>query len=334
MNEFITIKNAKGTQVELSPYGASINRVQVAMKSGELRDVVLYCDDLSHLKAQTAYAGATVGRYANRIHRGRFQLNGIAYQTSTNHEGNTLHGGKDNLSHRDWTVKEQGSSHVTFWIDSPNNDQGFPGSVQLEATFQLFDDQRLVINYRATCSEPTPINITAHPYFCLGPHELGVTNHQLRINAEQYYPIDRFGIPTSDPVDVNDTCFDLRSGSNIHVKPNFSLGDELPTGYDHCFKVSDAISATPKQVASLVSPDQRLQLDISSNMPALQVYSGYWLKGTQWGLERIGEHQQGFGIEPQFAPDSPNQPHWPNCIYSPERPYHHQIEYRFIEHPC
>lgn len=329
MSEFIVLKNERGSRVELSCYGASINRIQVAMSNGELRDTVIYCDHESFLKQQGAYAGATVGRFANRINEGRFTLADTTYQTDTNLNGHCLHGGTEGFSHRTWELKELTESRAVMTLVSPAGDQGFPGELHVDASFEWFDNDVLTIQYKATCDAPTPINITAHPYFNLDVDQDTVLRHKLTVESDRFYPIDATGIPTSDAISVENSGFDFRLPKILRADLMTDEQQHITRGYDHCYLIQDQQEIVQK-MCRLEASDTQLSVEIFSNMPSLQVYTGNWLEGTCWGENRFGKAYQGIGLEPQFAPNSVNHATWPDCVFSSERPYLHTIEYRFI----
>ncbi|WP_298633942.1 aldose epimerase family protein [uncultured Umboniibacter sp.] len=327
----IELSNRLGSKLTLLSYGASIARLQIALNSGELRDTVLFCDSAREHLTQEIYLGSTIGRYANRIADGKFECNSTAYQVSQNEGSNSLHGGTLGFDKRVWQIKSVNRSSVTFRLQSNDGDQGFPGRVIVYAQFSLSDDNVVSIDYRATANADTPLNITAHPYFNLARQHPTISTHQLEIFADHYIPVNSSGIPLEQPASVDGNSFDFREPRCIGDVLLQDSHQEITAGYDHSFIVQEDMTPTPIPMARLSSPRGDLSLTVHSNMPAVQCYAGGGLAGTLLGRNQRLENYAAVALEPQFAPNSPNQPNWPTCIFGPQRSYHHQIRYEFSE---
>jgi galactose mutarotase-like enzyme len=235
------------------------------------------------------YAGATIGRSANRIAGGRFELDGVERRLPVNDRGNTLHGGPDGFDARTWTVLETGRCHVVLGLVSPDGDQGFPGELDVQARLEV-DGPRLATSYDATTSAPTVVSLTSHPYYRLVGPGRAVTDHRLRVAADDYLPVDDTGLPTGT-APVPGTRFD-------HDRPR-----PLAADLDHCWVLR---GSGLREVATLTGDG--LALDLATDQPGLQVYSG-------------GGRIDGVALEPQHLPDSPHHPDWPSTVLRPGEDY-------------
>lgn len=303
--QIITLKNAKGMTVQIMDWGATWISCKVPVH-GQLREVLLGCKAENYPK-QTAYLGASIGRYANRIADSRFQVNGRTFVLTANQGKHQLHGGSG-FDKRRWTVEKCGQNFVRFSLLSKDGDQGFPGNVQVTAHYELDDDNGLNVSYEAKCDQDTPLNLTNHAYFNLQNAGEGcdVRTHILQLNAIQFLPVDSEGIPNAPLKNVGETSFDFRQPKSI--KQDFLQEEQLATkGYDHAFLLND--SAT-KTAAILTAPDGSLQLKISTSQAALQVYTGNYLTGVPTRSGGIYQDYQGIALETQALPDTPNHPEW------------------------
>ncbi len=318
--QLITLGNAQGLQITCMDFGATWVSCKVPTSQGR-REVLLGGAGLEDYQHQSVYLGQTIGRYANRIADGHYEHNGRTIQLATNHQGNTLHGGPEGFDRRIWKAENILADAVTFTTTSPDSDQGFPGEVSAAVTYQVHHNNSVTIDYRATCSLSTPLNFTNHAYFNLIDAEAGADcrAHRLRIAAALYLPVNSDGIPDNGLQSVNDTRYDFRQERAID-------GD-----YDHAFLLESEPPDSQESRISLTSADDHLTLDVYTDKPAIQLYTGRWLTGTpnRHGSS-YGAHA-GVALETQFLPDSPNHADWPqpDCFFSPERPYHFTTRYEF-----
>lgn len=327
----VTLENASGMRVSFMDIGATWLSCILPLPEGE-REVLLGVTSMADFNQQTAYLGATVGRYANRIARGRFVIDGESFQLVTNQAGNTLHGGPEALDRCRWQIEEQGSDYVQFSITSPDGDQGFPGKLKVSVRYQLSDENSVLISFNAETDKATPVNLTNHAYFNLLGAESGQLchTHQLEIVAAQYLPTDKVGIPLGELAPVSGSSFDFRQMKAIGQ--DFLVGEQQQAakGYDHAFLL-DPEHNSQDYVARLALPDQSVQLKVFTDKPALQLYTGNWLAGTP---NRTGGHYSdyaGLALETQFLPDSPNHPEWqqPSCILRSGECYSYTTQYQF-----
>ena len=313
-------------RVALLDLGAAINGIRVdADDSGS--DVCIGFTDLDQrLPAMSGYFGAVVGRYANRIADGRFELDGHTYQLSTNENGNTLHGGVDGFDKRIWSVVESSAESITFELVSPDGDQGFPGTLTARATYTLLDDG-LALDLSATTDAPTVCLLTNHLYLNLAGGGTA-ENHLLSVEAAQYVPIDPESIPLGNLADVAGTPFDLREPTRVG-DPVRSDDEQIgrAKGIDQSFQVR---GEGVRPFARVEDPASGRVLELSSDQPGVQVYTGNMLTGV-WVTAAGLRLRQGdaIALEPQQHPDAPNQ-HWSTrCVLRPGEEWTSRIEWRF-----
>ncbi|KAK2076233.1 hypothetical protein QBZ16_001165 [Prototheca wickerhamii] len=342
MTSPIILENARGTRVEILPLGAIIQRLWVADRDGKLDDVVLGFDTETPYKdGSSPYFGAVVGRVANRIANGTFELDGVTYKLHTNNGPNTLHGGLVGFDKREFRVKSQepGSS-VELQYVSPNGEEEFPGSVTVDVRYELTDDNRLRVLMRAVADRPTPINLAQHTYWNLAGHDKGgdVLDHLLVIHGEHYTPVNEVQIPTGEIAPVKGTPFDFTTEHAIGDRIN-----DVPGGYDHNYvlfglgpeareKVKHgAAFTTPKEAILLEHKASGRGLKVSTTAPGVQFYSGNFLDGTLVGKggARYAKHG-GLALETQGFPDAINQPSFPSIVLRPGEEYVHELVYEFF----
>ncbi|MFV0576640.1 MAG: galactose-1-epimerase [Vibrio sp.] len=327
-----TLTNKHGMTASFMDVGATWVSCQVPARQG-LREVLLGMRRLEDYQNHTAFLGATVGRFANRIAKGKFTLNGNDYSITINNNDNSLHGGIDGFDKRRWQVKEKSDSHITYKLASPDGDQGFPGNLTVEVAYTLTDNNQICIEYYAVCDQDCPINLTNHAYFNLDGAESGKTilNHALQLSANEYLPTDEQLIPTGELRKVEGTGFDFNSFKVIGSELLQDADQTLAKGYDHAFTLPPELTDATSPIARLVSSDKAVSMFVYTDKPAIQFYSGNFLAGTP---SRTGEYQdyQGIALETQFLPDCPNHPEWPveNKPFIEKKSfYQYQTSYQF-----
>ena len=328
----VELTNQAGMRVVLMDIGATWLSCRLPLASGELREVLLGMGTMEDFMRQTSYMGVTVGRYANRIANGFFSIKDRQYHVSTNQAGNCLHGGRLGLDKRRWQIAEQSQYHVVFSTVSHDGDQGFPGELSIQVTYTLTEHHGVTISYEATTTHATPCNLTNHAYFNLLGANSGADCHQhwLKVAANQYLPTTDKGIPFGELMDVAGSSFDFRDGKVIAKDWMVDQQQRMAKGYDHSFLFS-ADREVYLPVAEVVSPDNKVRMNVITNKPAMQLYTGNWLAGTP--KREGGEYRDfsGVALETQFLPDSPNHPEWPqpDCILHPKQTYHYFTTYQF-----
>lgn len=315
-------------KVGLTNYGARMLSIETPDRQ-DRRDHVLLGFDQADMILRAGSFGATLGRYANRIAKGRFTLDGETYELSVNDGENTLHGGKKAFAKRFWTVADRTPNQATFTLESADGDQGFPGAVSAVATYTLEADAlRLELTARTT--KPTPINMSAHPYFNLaGAAALDVADHELEVFAGHFLPTDKQQIPLGEIRPVEGTVFDFRTpvsiGSRVRMPDPQLL---VARGFDHCF-VLDGAAGTMRKAARLTHRATGRVLELETDAAGLQVYTGNSLDGSLVGHGGTYRQTAGLALEAQAFPDAPNQPSFPSTILRPGETFSLLILYRF-----
>ena len=303
-------------------YGAIIQSIKVPDAKGVLGDVVLGFDSVAGYVKESPYFGAIVGRYGNRIAKGRFTLDGKQYTLAVNNGVNALHGGIRGFDKVMWEpklVQTDSTTGVMFTYVSPDGEEGYPGAVTVKVTYQVMNERNeLVIDYEAYSDKPTPINVTNHSYFNLAGPGGDILGHVLTLDADSMTPVDTTLIPTGKLADVTGTPFDFRTPTAIGAR--IGADDQqirFGGGYDHNFVVRRAIPGLV-HVAHVSEPTTGRTMDVSSTEPGVQFYTGNFLDGTIKGKGGIVYPYRGaFCLETQHYPDSPNQPNFPSTILRP-----------------
>lgn len=330
--ELFTLANPGVVVVRILTLGAIVASVEAPDRDGVRRNVVLGHADLAGYVADTAYFGATIGRYANRIASGRFRLDGADYQLERNNPPNALHGGLRGFDKAVWSAEPSvGMAAVTLRHRSADGDQGYPGTLDVAVTYTLSSDDVLSIDYAATTDRPTIINLTNHSYFNLAGEGTGdIYGHELEIAADAFAPVDATLIPTGEMRAVAGTPFDFRAPRSIgaHLR---EADEQLQRarGYDHNF-VLRGPAGTLRPVARLRDPLSGRVLDISTTEPGIQIYSGNFLDGSLIGPSGRGYRQgDGLCLETQHFPDSPNRRSFPSTVLRPGREFRSTTVWHF-----
>lgn len=309
-----------GIEVAIMSYGARILSIRTPDRNGKMADVALNYSGLDGYIADiSSYLGAVVGRYANRIAAGRFSIGDRTFQTTTNDNGNTLHGGLDGFDRRVWTAHPFPSG-VELTLTSQDGDQGFPGNLTARIRY-IVSAHTLRIDYFFTTDEQTVVNLTNHTYFNLsGDAEASILDDELMIAADYYTPIDSRLIPLGSLLPVEDTPFDFRSKTVIGSRINNADEQlELAGGYDHNF-VLTGTNGELRTIAYLNSPSSGRILTVSTTEPGLQLYTGNFLDNTKYGAAQEGHRRRtGLCLETQHFPDSPNHPNFPSTELQAEQ---------------
>ncbi len=335
--EAITLTNSRGAKARIITYGAAIQTLIVPDRNGQMADVTLGYPTMEGYLAKSEYFGATVGRVANRIAKGRFKLGGRTYQTPINNGPNALHGGTRGFDKVLWEVvevKEGPTASVTLRYVSPHMDQGYPGTLTTTATYALGDDSNtLAIDYYARTDRPTVVNLSNHSYWNLageGSSE-SILGHLMTIPADHFTPVDSTLIPTGEFRRVEGTPFDFRRPTAIGARVRDADQQIVyGKGYDHNWVVDRRIAREPRLLARVEEPTSGRVLEVLSNQPGIQFYSGNFLDATIVG--KAGKlYRQGDAIvlEPQMFPDAPNRPQFGSVRLNPRETYHNRILFRF-----
>jgi aldose 1-epimerase len=328
--ELYHLKNNYGMQVAITNYGAYLVGVWVPDKKGRLTSVALGFDSIEGLAMQQSYYGATVGRYANRIAKGKFTLEGQKYTLPINNGPNSLHGGKDNFSHKVWSSKQVNDQQVELELFSEHGDEGYPGNLTVKVTYTLTDNNEVIISYEATTDKTTVVNLTNHAYFNLNGEGNGdILYHIVQIAADKYTPIDKNMIPTGEIAPVKGTPLDFVNPERIGKRINTD-NDQLKIahGYDHNYVLNKHGDHVP--VATVIGELSGIKLEVFTDQPGIQFYSGNYMTGTNLARGGVKDAARtAFALETQHFPDSPNKPQFPSTVLKPGEVYNTITTYKF-----
>ena len=320
-----TLTNASGMEVCVTNFGGRIVSIMVPDKNGDFKDVVLGFDKVSDYFPENNASdfGASIGRYANRIGGATYTLDGTEVVLPKNDGENCLHGGPRGWQYQVYEVVEADSKHIKILRDSPDGDNGFPGNVKAYTTYTLNDDNSISIVYEATTDAPTVINMTNHSYFNLaGDPTKNVLGYKMVVNSSNYTPTDAALIPTGELAPVAGTPMDFNEPKTIGDDINADFEAlKLATGYDHnwCLDNDCDLSVI---AASVICPETGIVLDVYTNEPGIQIYTGNFLDGSVTGKKGIVYNQRaGICLESQHYPDSPNKPEWASTVLRPGEKY-------------
>lgn len=333
------LKNTHGMALRVLEYGGIIVSLAVPDRTGRVDNVVLGFDRLEDYERSSPYFGAIIGRFGNRIARGRFTLDGRTYTLATNNGSHHLHGGVRGFDKVTWKVspfERQDSSGLVLHYTSPDGEEGYPGTLRTTLTYTLTEGNELIFDYEATSDRATPVNLTQHSYFNLaGAGEGDVLGHVLTLNANSFTPVDSTLIPTGEIRSVEGTPFDFRTPAAIGAR--IDQDDEqlrYGGGYDHNFVLSKrgtgGSTDDPTLAARVFDPTSGRVMEIYTTEPGLQFYSGNFLDGTLRGKNGVlYGPRSGFAMETQHFPDSPNHPQFPSTILRPGSQYRSRTLLRF-----
>ena len=326
--ELFTLTNRNGLRAKIMTYGATLTSVEVPDRAGRQTNVTLALDSLAdYLKGHPCF-GSTIGRYANRIALGRFQLDGVEYRLATNNGPNHLHGGIRGFDKVVWKaepVTQPGLSGVVFSYESADGEEGYPGRLLVRATYALTDDNELRMEYTATCDKPTVVNLTNHAYWNLGGAASGnVLGHRLTLVADNYLPVDGGLIPTGEIKPVKGTPMDFTQPRTIG-----SRIQQTGYGYDHCFVLKKDGQRGPTLAARVEEPHSGRVMEVYTTQPGVQLYTANFLDATlRGGGVAFGRHF-GLCLETQHYPDSPNRPEFPSTVLRPGEKYEQLTVHKF-----
>ncbi|ALQ06804.1 aldose epimerase family protein [Pseudoalteromonas fuliginea] len=312
--QVIQLSDGKDLTAEILPFGAIIKSIKF-----KKQEMTLCVDDPQYYLENPFYLGATVGRYANRIAKGRFSLSGTQYQLETNNGPNSLHGGVKGFNKVLWQVTKQTESEVELYYCSPDGEQGFPGELRVWQTISAKNGE-LALRFKATTNKETLVNFTNHCYFNLDGSE-SINDHSVQVNTSHYLPIDKTSIPLNEAALVTGTCFDFTKPSQVGealsaIHPQLEAGN----GFDHCYIFNDDSSL--KTMATLISPHTKVNLTLKSTQPGMQLYTANFV-GAPF------KARQALCFEAQNWPDAPNRENYPKANLLPDEVYEQVIIYAF-----
>jgi aldose 1-epimerase len=332
--ELISLRSPSGVEMTVLTYGGIITTLRTPDRSGALDDIVLGFDNLKMYEEKSPYFGCLIGRYGNRIAKGKFALDGTTYTLATNNGANHLHGGVKGWDKVVWNADQFQNATgvgVILTYTSKDGEEGYPGTVKATVTYTLTDMGQLIVDYQATTDKATVINLTQHSYFNLaGSKANDILGHELMLNAPQYTPVDDTLIPTGEIVPVEGTPLDFRTSTKIGARindPHVQL--KYGQGYDHNFVLARSGPGLV-EAARVVEPVTGRTMTITTTEPGIQFYSGNFLKGDLVGKGgRVYPHRSGFCLETQHYPDSPNHANFPSTVLRPGQEYKSQTVFTF-----
>ncbi|MGD0383639.1 MAG: aldose epimerase family protein [Thermoguttaceae bacterium] len=327
--DLYTLTNANGLKVKIITYGATITDVELPDRNGKLENVALFRDSLQDfMDKSTPYFGSTIGRYGNRIAKGKFTLDGNEYSLATNNGPNSLHGGVKGFDKVVWKaqpVKSKNSMGVKFTYVSPDGEDGYPGTLTAQVISSLTDKNELKMDYSATTDKPTVVNLTNHTYWNLSGAGSGdILGEELMLNVDNYLPVDEGLIPTGEVKPVKDTPMDFTTPMTIG-----SRIEQVPGGYDHCYVLNKKEGEALTLVAKVDDPKSGRVMEIFTTEPAVQFYTGNFLDGTITAGGKTYQKHAAFCLETQHYPDSPNQQAFPSTVLRPGQTYKHSTVHKF-----
>lgn len=329
--DLYVLKNSRGAEAAITNYGGRIVSILVPDKDGKLTDVVEGFDSVDgYEKSTEPYFGGLIGRFGNRIAKGKFNLDGKQYSLFLNNGPNTLHGGKPGFQSVVWDAKQVDSTTLELSYLAKDMEGGFPGNLNVKVVFKLTDENGLTINYEATTDKTTIVNLTSHPFFNLNGAGSGtILDHKVQILADGYTPVDSTLIPTGKIEPVKGTPFDFNTPTTIGERIN-TTNDQLKDGkgYDHNFVLNKHAETTP--VAIAIGDKSGIEMDVYTEEPGLQFYSGNFMQSkNSMKYGNKDDYRTAFAMETQHFPDSPNQPSFPSTLLKPGQVYKTSSEYRF-----
>lgn len=327
-----TLKNANGMEVCITNFGGRIVSIMVPDKNGKMQDVALGFDNINDYMTIPNDFGAAIGRYANRIGDGKFTLDGKEYQLPQNNGNHCLHGGPTGWQNQPFETKKVDDRSIVLSILSPDGDNNFPGNVTAQVTYTLTDDNAIDIKYEATTDQNTVINMTNHSYFNLSGNPASCAmDHVLYIASESVTPIDSTFLPTGEITSVEGTPFDFRTPKAISKDVTNFDNEQIKfgKGFDHNWVLSTN-GDVKKVAAKLTSPESGITLEVYTDEPGVQLYTGNFLDGTVTGKKGIVYNQRAsVCLETQHYPDSPNKAHWPSVVLKPGETYRSHCIFKF-----
>ncbi|CAH0995305.1 Aldose 1-epimerase [Emticicia aquatica] len=332
--DLYTLKNSSGMVAKISNYGGTIIYLSAPDKNGKFEDITLGCDSLKDYLNGVPFFGALVGRYGNRIAKGKFSLDDKEYTLAQNNGINSLHGGKKGFDKVLWQAKAVDGEEPQLILNytSADGEEGYPGKLTIEVVYTLQKDNALKIDYKATTDKSTVLNLTNHAYFNLsGDFSKDILDHEIMLQADKFLPVDETLIPTGELKSVTGTPFDFTKSFKIGARIN-EINDtqiKFGKGYDHCWIFADS-SKNLKNIATVYEPLSGRVMEVSTTEPAVQFYTGNFLDGKVIGKGGVAlKYRSGFCLETEHYPDSPNQSKFPTTVLKPNETYQTTTIYKF-----
>ncbi len=332
--DLFILKNSKGSEVAITNYGGAIVALMVPDKDGKMANVIMGHDNIQDvINSPEPYLSRLIGRFGNRIAKGKFTLHGKQYQVPVNNGPNSLHGGKDGFNVKVWSPEQMNDHALALNYVSPYGEEGYTGELKVTVVYTWTDDNELHIDYLATTNKKTIINLTNHAFISLSgtaDPTPSVENVELQLNADFYLPIDTVSIPTGEIRKVEGTPFDFRTAKPIGRDIN--ADDEQiknGTGYDHCYVLNKSEEGELSLAAKAHEPVSGRTLEVYTTEPGVQLYTGNFLSGFKGAYGDTYPKRSAFCLECQHFPDSPNRPYFPSVVLDPGERYKQTTIYKF-----
>ena len=312
------LTNKRGLRAKLTNWGAGLVELHTPDRDGALADITLGFDTLDRYLVKHPHFGVTTGRFANRIARGKFTLDGVTHQLATNNGANHLHGGPNGMDKRVWRAEPLAEKNaVRFSYTSPDGEEGYTGTMKISVAYTLTDDDALRLDYEATTDKPTVLNLTNHAYWNLaGAGEGDVLGHEVTLHARRFIPVDAAGIPSGGIAAVAGGPMDFTRAKKL--ARDFAQMTVAPGGYDHCYVIDHAAPGALTLAGEAFDPRSGRVLAVSTTEPGIQLYTGNFLDGSVVGKGgKAYKKNYGFCLETQHYPDAPNRPNFPSTVLRP-----------------
>lgn len=332
--DLFILKNDKGAEMAVTNYGGALVAIMVPDKNGKLANVIQGHDTLDGvIHSPESFLSTLIGRYGNRIAKGKFQLNGKEYQLAINNGPNSLHGGPTGFHSRVWDAEQTSKQSLTLSYLSKDGEEGFPGNLKVQVIYTFTNENEFILTYTATTDRTTLVNLTHHAFFSLSGLEKptpSVENNILTLNADFYVPIDEYSIPTGEILKVADTPMDFRMPHSVGSRINEPFQQLIyGKGYDHTYIVNKKEVGELAFAAKCVEPQSGRSLEVYTTEPGVQVYTANWQGGFAGWHGATFPARSAICFEAQHFPDSPNKPHFPSAVLQPGEKYHQVTIYRF-----
>ena len=337
--DLYTLKNANGLEMTVTNFGGRVVELFTPDRDGNFADIVLGHDNIDayvNYKGER-FLGATIGRYGNRIAKGKFTLDGVEYTVPVNDGPNSLHGGDKGFDMVVWDAVQESPQKLVLTYKSVDGEMGYPGTLDVTMTYELTDNNEFIVTHDAKTDKKTVLNLTHHSFFNLhGAGEGTINDHELEIEASKYTPVDATLIPTGEIADVEGTPMDFRTPVAIgqRIKDDYTQEEfeqfRNCRGYDHNWVLDKGQTAEPELAAVVYEPQSGRVMEVLTTEPGIQFYGGNFFDGTMTGKQgKAYNHRASLALETQHYPDSPNQPSFPTTVLEPGQDYHHVCVYRF-----
>ncbi len=332
--DLFILKNASGAEIAFTNYGCAVAAIMVPDKNGNFANVIQGHDSIDKvINSPEPFLSTIIGRYGNRIAKGKFILEGKEYSLTINNGPNSLHGGPTGFHARVWDAEEVTPQSVTLHYVSADGEEGFPGNLDVYVTYALSDDNEFIITYKATTDKTTLVNLTHHGFFSLSGianPTASVENNIVTINADFFTPTDNVAIPTGEIAKVEGTPMDFRTPQVVGSR----IDDDFEqlvfgVGYDHCYVLNKPEAGTLTFAAKCVEPESGRSMEVYTTEPGVQVYTSNWHSGFEGAHGATFPKRSAICFEAQHFPDTPNKGHFPSCVLHPGETYNQTTIYKF-----